>query len=146
MHDDMFDGRAGGDEEDGGRALAAVVAHGLLSTAAVLAGAAHGLLHPERLTAEVREELIETLTDHAATFDEGLRVLVRHCSDAFGDAATTIALTAGTVRQLPDEDLPSVLHGIVDGIKILRIGLEALIRGLPPDVVSLLDSLQRQPR
>lgn len=125
------------------RELAAVVAHGLLNTTAVLASSAHTLRsHADRLTDDDRLLLTTALVTHSALLAEGLNVLLHHCSDQFGDAATVIALTASTIAAVPDADLPMVLDGIVNRVKILSTGLEALVRGLPHEVLALLDSLR----
>ena len=127
------------------RDLAAVVAHGLLNTAAVLSGSAHTLRsYGERLSGDDRAALMKALSTHSALLDEGLKVLMEHCSDPFGDAATVVALTVHTIDSVPPLDLPFVLDGLIDRIQVLTAGLQALVRGLPPEVVALLESLQRE--
>lgn len=73
-------------------------------------------------------------------------MLLEHCSEPFADAATSVALVARTAGQVASEDLPVVLDGIIEGLQTLKIGLEALVRGLPHEVVVLLDALQSAPR
>ena len=127
------------------RDLAAVVAHGLLNTAAVISGSAHTLrFYGERLSSDDRMAMMTALSTHSALLDEGLRVLLEHCSDPFGDAATVVALTVHTIAEVSPRDLPFVLDGLIDRIQVLTTGLQALVRGLRPEVVALLESLPRE--
>ena len=124
------------------RQLEAVVAHGLLNTVAVLWGSAHTLRHDrDRLAEEDRAFLFDALEGNSALFSDSIRLLVRHCSDPFGDAATVLSMTGRALRALPPEDLSEVLDGIIEGVKVVRIGLDAMVRGLPADVRHALDDL-----
>jgi hypothetical protein len=126
------------------RELAGVIAHGLMNSLAAVCGAAGTLRRYDgRLTDGDRDELLTTIVEHAEVFNDGLAAILRHCSDAFGDAATTMALAARTVRALPCEDLPPVLDGLIAHCSVLELGLAAMVRGLSRDVVSYLDSLRR---
>jgi hypothetical protein len=124
------------------RELAAVVAHGLLNVLTVLADSAATLrAYGQRLGDEDHAEILDTMEDHAVLFADGLSILLQACSDAFGDAATRIALAGRGIRHVEPEDLIDVLDGIVEGAKTLRTGLEAQVRGLPKDIVRALDGL-----
>jgi hypothetical protein len=126
------------------RELAAVVAHGLLNTVTVVAGSARTLRQQgHRLTEDDRQELLAAIVGNAQVFCDALDAILSHCSDAFGDAATTMALAARTIRCVPIDDLPPVLDGISEHAKVLEAGLSAMVRGLPADVVAFLDGLRR---
>jgi hypothetical protein len=126
------------------RDLSGVVAHGLLNTIAVISGSAHTLLQlGDRIPDGDREILVGTLAQSAELFGDGMQVLLRHCSDPFGDAATAITLLGRAIHSVPADELPQLLDGIVVRARTVRVGLEALVRGLPAEVLDLLDSLQR---
>ena len=126
------------------RTLSAILAHGLLNTASIISASARALRQTgDRLPAVDREDLTATLAAHAALLDDGLRGLLEHCSDAFGDAATVVALTARTITAVPAGELSMVLQGLIDGAEVVKAGLGSLVRGLPQDLVTALDSLQR---
>ena len=126
------------------RATAAVIAHGLLNTLAAVAGSAGTLRrYGRRLGDDDREVLVATIVDNAAVFIDGLQAILDSCSDQFGDAATTLALTARTIRAVPDDDLPKVLDGIVAHCSILEMGLASMVRGLPRERLDYLNGLQR---
>jgi hypothetical protein len=125
------------------RDLAAVVAHGLLNSLAALVASAATLLRlGARLKAEDEEELVEMIIAQSVVFIDGLHLLLQHCSDPFADAATTVALVPRAISRLSSDERHDVLEGLLAGSKVLEQGLHALVRGLPPDVVSLLDGLQ----
>jgi hypothetical protein len=126
------------------REMAAVIAHGLMNTLAAVAGAARTIRrYGPRLTETDRDELLSTIVDHAAVFSDGLGAILRHCSDAFGDAATAMALAARTVRVLPEDELDHVLDGLIAHCSVLELGLSAMVRGLPSEVLDFLNELQR---
>jgi hypothetical protein len=44
---------------------------------------------------------------------------------------------------MPAEELSEVLDGIIEGVKVVRTGLDAIVRGLPADVRHVLDDLTK---
>jgi hypothetical protein len=127
------------------RQLAAVVAHGLINSLAVVSGAAHTVItYGDRLPPTDRDAMLCAIARGAEHFDAELRVILEDCSEPFGDAATAMALAGRAIHAVPADELPAVLEGIIDRGNVLRSGLEALVRGLPRDVVEVLDSLGRE--
>jgi hypothetical protein len=127
------------DAVDGQRELDAVVAHGLLNSLAVISGAADTIL---RYGAAMEPDDLAILTtaidEQSAVFTDGLQVLIRHSSDAFADAATAVVLAAGTANHVDDPERTIALEALVRRTALIRQTLEALVRGLPPEVLSLL--------
>lgn len=125
--------------------LSAIVAHGLLNTLAVLSGSAATMRQfAERLSDEQRESMTAALVSHAELFTEGLDVLLRHCSDAFADAAWIVESIGRRFRAAAPDDQTTMLDRLDASATILRNGLQSLVRGLPPDTIDLLDSLQHR--
>lgn len=122
------------------RELDAIVAHGLLNSLAIISGAAATVL---QYGAALDEEDVRVLTaaidEQSAVFTDGLQVLVRHASDAFADAATAIALAAGVANHLEPDERAIALEALVNRAGLLRQVLNGLVRGLPAEVISLLD-------
>lgn len=128
------------------REMAAVVAHGLINTLAVITGSASTLcLYGERLTETDVSDLFAGLTSNIQLFEDVLSTIVEECSAAFADAATTLVLAARSFEALTPGDRDVVLDAIVDKSKVLHTGLSALVRGLSPEVVAVLDSLRPSP-
>ena len=124
--------------------LSAIVAHGLLNTLAVLSGSAATLREfGPRLSDEQRASMTAALVSHAELFTEGLDVLLRHCSDAFADAAWIVESIGRRFRAAMADDQAVMLERLEVSTTVLRNGLQALVRGLPSETVELLDSLQR---
>ena len=124
--------------------LSAIVAHGLLNTLAVLSGSAATIREfGARLSDEQRESMTAALVSHAELFTEGLDVLLRHCSDANADAAWIVESIGRRLRAAMPDDQAVMLERLDVSTTVLRNGLQALVRGLPPETVELLDSLQR---
>ena len=122
--------------------LEAVVAHGLLNSLAVMSGAAGTLLAYGRDLGEADvETLVEAIDSQACVFTEGLKVLLEHSTVAFADAATAVALGSGVCGSLTADRREQVLDMLVRRSRELKSALEGLVRGLPPDVLELLDSL-----
>lgn len=120
--------------------LDAIVAHGLLNSLAVIAGAASTILQygPALGDDDVRV-LTTAIDEQSAVFTDGLQVLVRHASGTFADAATAIALAAGAANRVAASDLPLALEALVRRAGAIRQVLDGLVRGLPADVLGLLD-------
>ena len=122
--------------------LEAIVAHGLLNSLAVLSGAAGTLLaYGASMEEEDVATLVTAIDEQSGLFTEGLKVLLEHGSVAFADAATAISLGSGVCGSLRDENRTEVLTTLVRRSKELKSALDGLVRGLPPDVLELLDSL-----
>lgn len=125
------------------RELTAVVAHGLLSTCFVLSGSAFALRQfGVDLSESERGATLEMLAAHATLLDDGLRLVIQHCSDAFADAATAVVLAARAIPFLSSGELPEVLDGLAVHLEVVASGLQSLVRGLPVDVVLFLDAQQ----
>lgn len=122
------------------RELDAIVAHGLLNSLAIISGAAATILQygPALGEDDVRV-LTAAIDEQSAVFTDGLQVLVRHATDTFADAATAIALAAGVADRLDPDDRPIALEALVNRAGVLRHVLDGLVRGLPAEILSLLD-------
>jgi K+-sensing histidine kinase KdpD len=122
--------------------LEAIVAHGLLNSLAVLSGAAGTLLaYGASMEEEDVATLVTAIDEQSGMFTEGLKVLLEHSSVAFADAATAVSLGAAVCGSLSAERRAAVLTTLVKRSKELKTALDGLVRGLPPDVLELLDSL-----
>lgn len=127
-------------EADQQRELDAIIAHGLLNSLAIISGAAATVLqYGSALGEDDIRVLIAAIDEQSAVFTDGLQVLVRHGSDVFADAATAIALAAGVADRLDPGDRPIALEALVNRAGALRQVLQGLARGLPAEVLSLLD-------
>ena len=122
--------------------LEAVVAHGLLNSLAVMSGAAGTLLaYGSDLGDNDVETLVAAIDSQSCVFTEGLKVLLEHSSIAFADAATAVSLGSGVCGSLTAERRAQVLDMLVRRSRELKSALDGLVRGLPPEVLELLDSL-----
>jgi hypothetical protein len=132
--------------EDRPADLEAVVAHGLLNSLAVLSGAAATLLQFGSAMDEGDvATLVEAIDAQSCVFTEGLKVLLEHSSLAMADAATAVALGSAVCSSLPAEQRDRVLGTLVRRSRELRNVLDGLVRGLPSEVLDLLDSLNPPP-
>ena len=122
--------------------LEAVVAHGLLNSLAVMSGAAGTLLaYGATLADEDVDILVSAIDAQSCVITEGLKVLLEHSSAAFADAATAVSLGSAVCGRLPAERREHVLATLVRRARELKSALDGLVRGLPPEVLELLDSL-----
>jgi K+-sensing histidine kinase KdpD len=122
--------------------LEAIVAHGLLNSLAVLSGAAGTLLaYGGQLEDDDVATLVDAIDSQSEVFTEGLKVLLEHSSVAFADAATAVSLGAAVCGSVTEERRTEVLGMLVKRSKELKAALDGLVRGLPPEVLELLDSL-----
>lgn len=122
--------------------LEAIVAHGLLNSLAVMSGAAGTLLaYGSEMGADDVETLVNAIDAQSCVFTEGLKVLLEHSTVAFADAATAVSLGSGVCGSLPVERRDRVLDMLVRRSRELKSALDGLVRGLPPEVLELLDSL-----
>ena len=130
------------DDSAANNELEAIVAHGLLNSLAVMSGAAGTLLAYGRdLDESDVETLVNAIDSQSCVFTEGLKVLLEHSSIAFADAATAVSLGSGVCGSLTVERREQVLNMLVRRSRELKSALDGLVRGLPPDVIELLDSL-----
>ena len=126
--------------------LEAIVAHGLLNSLAVMSGAAGTILQYGSAMDEADvETLVAAIDAQSCVFTEGLKVLLEHASVTFVDAATAVSLGSGVCGRLPSERRDQVLDMLVRRSKELKSALDGLVRGLPPEVLELLDSLNPPP-
>ena len=122
--------------------LEAIVAHGLLNSLAVMSGAAGTLLaYGHSLEDGDVDTLVAAIDAQSCVFTEGLKVLLEHSSVAFADAATAVSLGSGICGSLSIERRDQVLDMLVRRSRELKSALDGLVRGLPPEVLELLDSL-----
>jgi hypothetical protein len=126
--------------------LEAVVAHGLLNSLAVMSGAAGTLLaYGSALGDSDIDTLVAAIDAQSCVFTEGLKVLLEHSSVAFADAATAVSLGSGVCGSLTAERRDQVLNMLVRRSRELKSALDGLVRGLPPEILELLDSLSPPP-
>jgi hypothetical protein len=122
--------------------LEAIVAHGLLNSLAVMSGAAGTLLaYGSRMGDDDVDSLVAAIDAQSCVFTEGLKVLLEHSSVAFADAATAVSLGSGVCGSVSSERREQVLRMLVRRSRELKNALDGLVRGLPPEVLELLDSL-----
>lgn len=125
---------------EGQRELEAVVAHGLLNSLAIISGAAATILeHGDALQEDDIRTLTQAIDDQSTIFTDGLQVVIRHATDTFADAATAVALASGVANHVDRGDRRLALEALVRRTGALRQVLDGLVRGLPEEVVSLLD-------
>jgi len=135
----------------GDAALDAVVAHGLLSSVAVMHSAALTLGRAgERMGQDDRTFLLESMCLQSDLLVEGTECLTRCLGDEIVSSATAVRLAAGTLaveweRIVGDDraDLLSILDRHGDRLKTMLL---QLVQGLDPEAILLLDSLAPAPR
>ena len=121
--------------------LAAIVAHGLIGSLAVATGSASMLLRDKTFDPSTEEWLLDSIVEQSALVIEGMRSILESEPESFADAATNVSLAAGTLRTVERADRRSVLEALLRASDVLRQILGGLVRGLPPEVVVLLDEL-----
>ena len=87
--------------------------------------------------------MVRALVAHSDVFTEGLDVLLRHCTAEFADAAWVVESIGRRFGEAAPDDRQALLERLTASTTILRSGLQTLVRGLPPDTIDLLDSLQQ---
>ena len=123
-------------------ALEAVVAHGLIGSLAVATGSASMLLKASGRFDDATEAwLVESIQEQSVLVVDGMRSMVGAANQGFQDAATNVALAAGMLTDVPSERRPPLLEALLRASDVLRQILGALVRGLPPEVIDLLDEL-----
>lgn len=135
----------------GDAALDAVVAHGLLSSVAVMHAAAQTLVRlGDGVPADDRTFLLESMCLQTDLLVEGTECLTPVLGDEIVASATSVRLAAGTLSSEWDRivgDDRSALLTILDrhGDR-LKTMLLRLVQGLDPEAIMLLDSLAPDPR
>jgi hypothetical protein len=127
-------------ESDG--TLEAIVAHGLIGSLAVATGAASMLLKARRpFDPETEAWLITSISEQSTLVLDGMRTIMGSATPSYVDAATNVALAAGTIAGIDADRRAPVLEVLLRSSDVLRSTLGALVRGLPPEVVEMLDEL-----
>ena len=122
------------------RELDAIVAHGLLNSLAIISGAASTILqYGEALGEDDVAVLTEAIDEQSAVFIDGLQVLVRHATETFADAATAIALASGVANRVAPPERVIALEALVARSGLLRQVLDGMVRGLPSEILDLLN-------
>lgn len=122
------------------RELEAIVAHGLLNSLAIISGAAATILeHGSALAEDDVRVLTTAIDEQSQVFTDGLQVVIRHASDTFADAATAVALASGVANHVSAGERELALEALVRRAGLLRQVLDGLVRGLPDEVLTLLD-------
>jgi len=125
-------------EED--RQMDAVLAHGLLNSLAVLSGAAASILAIADGRGEESglDDLLALIDHQSEVFVDGLQLLVRQASDAFADAATAVSLAAATASKGDMSTRRLCCETLVERSQLIGRTLQAVVRGLPNEVLELL--------
>lgn len=136
-------GTAGGwadpDEPD----RAAVVAHGLLNTLAVLTLASGTLLgNGETISSTVQDELVSTIVRQCALLGDALVFVLPIGPETFNIAAAGIVATGVLMSEAPRHLSDEVLGDLIVDCAIVAAGLDDIVRGLPAEVVEFLHSLR----
>jgi hypothetical protein len=127
-------------EPDG--TLEAIVAHGLIGSLSVATGSASMLLNASgRFDAATEQWLVDSIQEQATLVIEGMKSILEAATMGFLDAATNVVLAAGLLAEVPSERRGPLLEALLRASEVLRGILGSLVRGLPPEVVELLDEL-----
>ena len=121
--------------------LEAIVAHGLIGSLAVATGSASMLLRDKTFDPTTEQWLLESIREQSILVVEGMKTIVDEATSSFADAATNVALVAGTLPQVRADQRRPLLEALLRASDVLRQILGALVRGLPPEVIEMLDDL-----
>ena len=121
--------------------LEAIVAHGLIGSLAVATGSASMLLKDRTFDPSTEQWLLDSITEQSILVVEGMKTILDGSTQAFLDAATNVALAAGALPAVGADDRRPLLEALLRASDVLRQILGALVRGLPPEVVEMLDEL-----
>ena len=121
--------------------LEAIVAHGLIGSLAVATGSASMLLKERTFDESTERWLLDSIAEQSVLVVEGMRSIVDTATQSFGDAATKVSLAAGTLGAIEAADRRPVLEALLRASDVLRQILGGLVRGLPPEVMEMLDEL-----
>ena len=121
--------------------LEAIVAHGLIGSLAVATGSASMLLRDKVFDATTEQWLLDSITEQSALVVEGMRTILDSATQSFLDAATNVSLAAGTLAEVDAAQRRPVLESLLRASDVLRQILGGLVRGLPPEVIEMLDEI-----
>ena len=121
--------------------LEAIVAHGLIGSLAVATGSASMLLRDKTFDPTTERWLLDSISEQSILVVEGMRTILDSATQTFLDAATNVALAAGALPAIPAADRRPVLEALLRASDVLRHILGGLVRGLPPEVIEMLDEL-----
>ena len=126
-------------DDDG--TLEAIVAHGLIGSLAVATGSASMLLRDKIFDATTERWLLDSITEQSTLVVEGMKSIVDGATSSFFDAATNVALAAGSLGSVDAAARRPLLEALLRASDVLRQILGGLVRGLPPEVMEMLDEL-----
>ena len=121
--------------------LEAIVAHGLIGSLAVATGSASMLLRDKTFDPTTEQWLLDSITEQSILVVEGMKTILDGTTQSFLDAATNVALAAGSLPNVAPADRRAVLEALLRASDVLRQILGGLVRGLPPEVILMLDEL-----
>lgn len=121
--------------------LEAIVAHGLIGSLAVATGSASMLLRDRTFDPTTERWLLDSISEQSTLVIEGMKTILDSMSVSFADAATNVALAAGTLLRVPAADRRPILEALLRASDVLRNILGGLVRGLPPEVIEILDEI-----
>ena len=121
--------------------LEAIVAHGLIGSLAVATGSASMLLRDKTFDPTTEQWLLDSITEQSALVVEGMKTIIDGATQSFLDAATNVSLAAGSLPSVGPADRRPILEALLRASDVLRQILGGLVRGLPPEVIEMLDEL-----
>jgi hypothetical protein len=121
--------------------LEAIVAHGLIGSLAVATGSASMLLRARTYDPTTERWLIDSIAEQSILVVEGMKTILDNATQSFLDAATNVALAAGALQDIQPDDRRPVLEALLRASDVLRQILGGLVRGLPSEVIEMLDEL-----
>ena len=121
--------------------LEAIVAHGLIGSLAVATGSASMLLRDRTFDPTTEQWLLDSIAEQSPLVVEGMKTILDSATQSFLDAATNVSLAAGTLSEIAAADRRPVLESLLRASDVLRQILGGLVRGLPPEVIEMLDEL-----
>jgi hypothetical protein len=131
-----------GDPTGSDGTLEAVVAHGLIGSLSVATGSASMLLNAAgRFDSATEQWLLDSIQEQSTLVVEGMKSILEAATQGFVDAATNVCLAAGLLNDVPAERRAPLLQALLRASDVLRQILGGLVRGLPPEVIELLDEL-----
>ena len=135
----------------GDASLDAVVAHGLLSSVAVMHAAAQTLGRlGDAVPPDDRTFLLESMCLQSDLLVEGTDCLTPTLSEEILSSATAVRLAAGTLaadwERVVGDDRSSLLTILDRQGERLKTMLLQLVQGLDPEAILFLDSLAPSPR
>jgi hypothetical protein len=111
-----------------------------LNTLAVLSTATGALLsYRDTLTPRVRAGLVTTIVLQSKVLGDGMLIVLPHATDSFNVAAAGIAASGLLLTAAPGGASAELLADLVADCATVRTGLGCLVRGLPDEVVEMLE-------